>query len=319
MGAEISESGGVRAGRAIRIMLLGGALAALPIVATPASDADSLAAEAQRWIDTGHLQRAIHVLEQALEIDSAHARALELRELAKQRYFERAGLLLQATELATVGRFVAADRKLQEAERIDSDHEGSLEMARDFIEVQRKEYYVHNPRYGFPMHIGLGSLGVDEDFIESRVDSVNPFDIGSSTPINIGLGWKYNFRHHLFIDLGGGYGFSRNDESPSREKDLVEFWQLTAGAGVRTIRTARKKYEFRISGGIGWETAKTNLTGDSGLDASDSQPGGFVRFGVGWKKLSLYLQRGVGFDEDPSPDSAIGWSNRSQFGIGYSF
>jgi hypothetical protein len=150
---------------------------------------------------------------------------------------------------------------------------------------------------------------------------VVPVEVGGELPLVISFVPHRKFGRHLFVDASLGYGFSRNDGSTSFEKDLVEYWQFTAGVGLRTVRTAYRKYEFRVSAGIAAEDAKTNLADGTFLDSSDSRVGGYVRAGAEWKKFGAYLEHGIGFAENEPLDAAIGWSDGLQIsiGVGYAF
>ena len=114
--------------------------------------------------------------------------------------------------------------------------------------------------------------------------------------------------------------------------ELYETFQLTASAGFRSIRTAKRKVVYQLVGGLVWENADVNtllpppgracaddLRDPACQDAmnrtstSDSQTAFFARFAIEMKSAEFFIQQSFGFEDNPN--SIVGWSNNLQFGI----
>ena len=95
-------------------------------------------------------------------------------------------------------------------------------------------------------------------------------------------------------------------------------FQLTAGAAYATRRSDRRSVSYQFGGGLAWEYLNVNKVFTASADDTDNQAGFFLRFGADWKYLSLFVQHGLGFEDDPDGGLA-GWGNNFQFGVGGTF
>ena len=120
-----------------------------------------------------------------------------------------------------------------------------------------------------------------------------------------------------------GYGFSsfQSSQPGNSQGDLfLSVAQVTAGFGLRTVRTAKRKVSVQVLGGLAWESVWSHAPTPDGFRDSDARLGYFARLGLRWGVTTLYVEQGFGFGRgDPAPDSLIAWDNRTQFGLAFMF
>ena len=100
---------------------------------------------------------------------------------------------------------------------------------------------------------------------------------------------------------------------------LYETAQVTAGVGLRTLRSPKRAMSFQVVGGAALEWADANPLVRVSDDTSDSQVALFIRVGAQFKTAVIFLQHGFGFSDTGPASTLIGWSDNFEFGAGVAF
>jgi hypothetical protein len=271
---------------------------------------------AQRLMEQGQLGAADRYVNEALEIDRTDAAARELRYEIQERRTRQAEALVAAQELARDGRYEAAEWKLAEARDLGADDAGLLEETQKTIDGLRAADRVFNPPMRAQFFMTMGSLGVDSSRVEDRVQEDTGLDVSASTPMSLGAGGSFRVGRKAITNITASWGFSQatNFTVNGDPLSLFDVFQVTAGAGYATRRSADRSFSFQFTGGVAWERVDVDGNfADQVLDSAD-QGGYYLRFAAERKNLILFVQHGFGFEDEEG--SLVGWSNKFQFGVG---
>lgn len=280
-----------------------------------------MTARAEDLVGAGHLESADRYVSEALKADPEYPPALALRTRIQDLRVERAALLRNAKELASQGRFRRAERDLDQARQIGSDDPLGVEEAAEEIVAQRATFYEHNPRHGVVFFGGFGTLGVDTSSVDQRVTEASNIKVGGDAPLSFGLGGHLSMGRNGLVVFTGSWGVAQDSVNSgiSGTAVLYETAQVTAGVGLRTLRSPKRAMSIQVVVGTALEWADANPLVRVSDDTSDSQVAMFIRVGAQFKTAVVFLQHGFGFS-DTDPDSTlIGWSNNFEFGAGVSF
>jgi tetratricopeptide (TPR) repeat protein len=277
-----------------------------------------LTAHAETLLERGRLDEADRYVNEALEIERT-AETLELRaRIQKQRNIQ-AELALKAEELAEARRYRAAEARLDEAREQGATEAYDLEDTARTIDGLRAADRAHNPPRRVVLFAALGTLGVDSDLIERRVAEDTGLDVSASLPLSIGAGGHFRIGRKLQVGFTGSFGVAQTDQSLAGEPlSLYDLYQLTASASYATRRNDRRSISWQFGGGVVWERVDVNKTFTATFDDTSEQTAFFFRFGADWKHLSLYVQHGFGFEDEPG-NALAGWGNNFQLGVGGTF
>jgi hypothetical protein len=223
-------------------------------------------------------------------------------------------LLNEAEDLASRAWFDAAEHKLDEARAISDDDPQLLEETSRTIGDLRTAHLVHNPTRAVMLFFALGSLGADTNAIEDRVVEEIGLEIEGSNPLSVGGGANFRVGRNLVLGVTGSWGIveDENFSYAGAPLEIYDFFQLTGGVGLHTRRKSKSQVSFQLSGGVAWESVDVNSLLSETLKTSDSQTAFYLRISVDWKRVLVFVQQGLGFND--SQDSLVGWSNRFQFG-----
>jgi len=270
-------------------------------------------------IELGHLEEADRYVAEALKADREDTEARELRATIQQRRNRRVDLLGEAERFAEAGRFAAARSNLDEARSIGNDDLLPLEETAGTINALYAEYVQYNPKVGVMAFMALGTLGVDTSEIERRVFDETGSTSEGSAVLGVGAGGQFRLGRFMVVGVTGSWGLSQDDArfSAGESVELYEVYQLSAGVGYRTRRSAKRKVSFQLTGGPVLESVKINSDFSGTLSTSDSQVALFVRLLAEWPHGGFFVQHGLGFEDNP--DSLVGWSNRLQVGAAIVF
>lgn len=278
-----------------------------------------LNARAEELIARGNLIEADRYLSEALEIDRSDEEARLLRARIQEKRNAQTELLLEAEELAGDGRYRAAEWKLDEARALGTGDEELLDDTAKTIDGLHAADRTYNPPMRALMFTSVGSLGVDTSAIEQNVAEDTGLSVDGSRPLSIGGGGNFRIGRRCLVGVSLSWGFSQA-KNFSLGGDALTFFDLlqaTAGVGYATRRSSKRQFSFQASGGLVWERVDVDgLFKNAAEDASD-QTAFYVRFAVERKNLSLFLQHGIGFDEEVG--SLISWTNSLQLGVGVVF
>jgi hypothetical protein len=277
---------------------------------------------ANEQVMAGHLAKADHFRREALEADPYFLHAHALGERVTALRADREEILQMARHLAAEGRFGAAHRALEGAERVDADDQFSLATVRSDIATIRAEYNFHNPRLTWGLFFGFGSLGFDGTATEERINAATGLDVGGDEPLTIGLGLARRLGRHLQFSSTAGLGYGRvSDDNKSTVPDgtLFDLAQVALGIDFRTVQTADRATSFELGGGVAWESVDVNIDPGSERSTSDSEAGFYIRAALRWRIASIFLVRGIGFEHGSNADSLVAWSDGLQFGAALVF
>jgi hypothetical protein len=275
-----------------------------------------LIARAIDLTEQGKLAEADRYVAEALEIDRTDREAQELRIRIQERRNAQLEMLRHAGELATEGRYAVAEQKLETARALDTSDAELLERVEKTVDSLHAADLAYNPPRRVSVFTTIGTLGVDTGRIERRVFEDTGLSADASKPFSLGAGGSFRVGRKMLIGVTASWGFSeaKNFMVGDVPMGLFEVFQLTAGAGLATRRGPKRSFSYQVTGGIVWERADVDgfFTGDR--DDSGDQTAFYVRFAAERKNLTLFLQHGLGFDDVEG--SLIGWSNKTQIGVG---
>jgi len=274
---------------------------------------------AEELVAQGYLTEADRYLQQSLEVDRENEHALELRRSIHDRRVERAELLNEAAQLARVGRFAAADERLTRARELDAGDPEPLLATMKTVNGLRAEYLQLNPERSIVLATNIGSLGVDPDRITERIEQETGWRLESSPTLSFSVGANLRLSRFVVFTPTLGLGASNIDSSSigGVGTALYSLLQVSAGIGLRSPRTPKRKYSLYALAGPAWEWGDVAVDVPSTLSGSSTQLGWFVQVGVEWGGGTFYLQQGLGFEDDT--DSLIGWDDMVQIGGGFVF
>jgi len=281
--------------------------------------AEYMTLRAEELMGHGYLTEADRYLQEAIESDRQDRRARQLRQEIYERRVQRAELLTEAEELASKGRFAAAQNRLDQAEALDhEDTQPLLDTIRQ-VDGLRAEYLQYNPKRAVMIFTAAGTLGADTDAIADRVAADTGLSVSATAPLNFGVGADFRYGRHVTVSVTGSLGAAdaSSGEFLRISPTLYTTIQLTAGVGLRMPRSATRSYAIKLSGGLSWESISLPYDTASGRSTSDSQDGLFVRLGLDYKGGTFFVQQGLGFED--SPDGLIAWSNQMLIGGGWVF
>jgi len=277
-----------------------------------------LTAHAEELLEQGRLDEADRYVNEALEIERTDE-SLQLRARIQQQRNDQAELALKAEELAESGRYRAAEARLDDARELGTTEAYDLEDAVRTVDGLRAADLAHNPPRRVVMFAAFGTLGVDTGLIERRVAEDTGLDVSGSIPLNLGAGGYFRVGRKLQVGFSGSFGVAQTDLTLAGEPvNLYEMFQLTAGAGYATRRSDRRSVSYQFGGGVVWERVDVNKVFTATFDDTADQTAFFLRFGADWKHLSVYVQHGFGFEDEPG-NALAGWTNSFQIGIGGTF
>lgn len=274
---------------------------------------------ATELIELGQLEEADRYVVEALKADPENQEAHTLRAEIQDRRNSRVALLDEAEKLAGKGRFGAARRKLEEAGEINSDDPVPLESTIGTVDAMHAEYLQFNRPTTVSLYMAAGSLGADVGGIEDKVLDDTGFASDGTMVLNFGATGGFRIGRFAMASASGSWGLSQDDARfiGGESVDLFELIQLSASAGYRSPRNAKRKISFQVTGGPVWESVKVNTALPSTLGTSDSQLAFFVRVTAEWPTASFFIQHGLGFDD--SPGTVVAWSNKLQVGAAVVF
>jgi hypothetical protein len=277
--------------------------------------------EAARKVKDGHLTAAEGLLDDAVRADPTNPRVRQIRLHIEDLRAQRAALLKGAADKAAVGKIAGARSDLDAAGRIDVDDPKPLGAAGLVIESKSREFQSYNPRVTGAFYLSFWGLGADVDGSAVAYESATNNSANPDPLLTLGLSCRVRLgRYGLFVG-SGGYGFSkfRADSGGSNGDGDYKYDEVLAGFGVRTIRTARRHASFVALGGVTHEHASMDAS-VPGLESSDSRNGGFASLAVEWRRLSIYVQQGFGFDDEGgSGRSLVKWHDGTQLGLAFIF
>ncbi len=265
-----------------------------------------------------HVER-IGIVVEALKADPESSQANAIRSEIQDLRNSRVELLDEAEKLAKAGRFAAARSKLDEAGESGSDDPVALETTTGSINAMHAEYLQFNRPTTVSLYMSAGTLGVDVGGTESKILEDTGFDSDGSMVLNFGATGGFRIGRFTMVSVSGSWGLSQDDARAigGESVELFETYQLSASAGYRSPRTAKRKISFQVTGGPVWEAVNVNTEFPGSLSSSDSQLAFFVRVAAEWPTASFFVQHGLGFDE--SPGSVVAWSNNLQVGAAVVF
>jgi hypothetical protein len=278
-----------------------------------------LNARAEELIAQGNLVEADRYLTEALEIDWTDDEARSLRARIQEKRNAQTELLLEAEELANEGRFRAAGWKLGEARALDTGDEELIDDTEKTIDGLRAADRTYNPPMKASLFTTMGSLGVDTAAIEERVFEDTGLSVDSSRPLSVGASGSFRVGRQFLVGVSLSWGFSqaKNFSYGGEALTFFDLLQATAGVGYATRRSATRHWSFQASGGLVWERVDVDGLFKNTLDDASAQSAFYARFAAERKNLSLFIQHGIGFDEEVG--SLISWSNSFQLGVGVVF
>ena len=274
---------------------------------------------ATELVELGQLEEADRYVVEALKADPDNPEAHALRAAIQDRRNSRVDLLNEAEDLAEVGRFSAARRKIEQARGTGNDDPVPLETTAGTIDAMHAEYLQFNRPTTVSLYMAAGSLGADVGGIEDRVFDDTGFRSDGSMVLSFGATGGFRVGRFTMVNVSGSWGLSQDDARFIGDEavELFEIYQLTASAGYRSPRSAKRKISFQVTGGPVWESVKVNTALPGTLSTSDSQLAFFVRVTAEWPTASFFVQHGLGFDD--SPGTVVAWSNNLQVGAAVVF
>ena len=281
--------------------------------------------DAKDFTTEGHLAKASRSLDEAASLDRGvrGTYVQRLRGEVEQLRAQRATALGDAERLSSLGRHRAAARRLQDAARIDQDDQDSLERTIRILDSNYQWFLRANPKNSWAFEIGVGSLGVDEALTSSQVDLATGFRIEGGPPVSFKLEYHRALGRHGDVAVAGSWGFSTPDAASSslvEDQTFFDFVQATLGIGFKSVRRSPRGAVLRLMAGPAWESASLGVVGLEDSSTSDSKLGWFARVSVQWSIVDIFVQQGFGFAESGEmPDSLIGWSDKTQVGVGIVF
>ena len=276
----------------------------------------NLTARAARLMERGLLGEADRYVSEALEIDRADEDARRLRIEIQERRNLQADLAWEARDLASRGHYPAAERKLDEARALGRDDAGLLEDAANAIDGLHAADLAYNPHRRILVFASFGAMGADTGRIEQRVAEDSGLIVDAAAPLSIGGGANFRVGRLFLVGCTGSFGFAEatNFTVGRNPRIFYDLLQLTASAGLATRRGPRRSFSYQVTGGFVWERVDVDSFFTATLDDAGSQSAFFVRFAAERKHLSLFVQHGFGFEDEPG--SLVGWDNKTQFGVG---
>jgi len=280
-----------------------------------------MTARAEELVGAGHLESADRYVSEALKANPEYPPSLSLRLRIQALRVERASLLRGAKDLASRGRFARAEKRLEQARDIDGDDPLGLEEAAEEIVTHRATFLEYNRPHAILVYGGFGTLGVDTSSVENRVEDATSIKVGGDPPLAFGLGGNLGMGRNGLLAVTGSWGLAEDsvNSGTSASFALYKTAQVTAGIGLRTLRSPKRSVGIQVTGGVVWEWAEADTLVRVPDDKSDSQTALFVRIGMQFKTALIFLQHGVGFSDSHPDDTLIGWSNAFQLGAGASF
>ena len=274
---------------------------------------------AAELVQLGQLEEADRYVVEALKAAPENPQAHAIRSEIQDRRNSRVELLDEAEKLAQAGRFSAAHSKLEEAGETGSDDPVPLETATGSIDALHAEYLQFNPPTTVSLYMSAGTLGVDVGGTENKILEDTGFDSEGSMVLNFGAAGGFRIGRFTMVSVSGSWGLSQDDARAigGESVELFEIYQLSASAGYRSPRTAKRKISFQVTGGPVWEAVNVNTENPGSLSSSDSQLAFFVRVAAEWPTASFFVQHGFGFDE--SPGTVVAWANNLQVGAAVVF
>jgi len=260
-------------------------------------------------IQSGNLSVAENLLDESLKAHQTRT-ALELQPEIDKIRAHRADLLRQAEARAMEGRFALAGSKLRQAEKLDSDDRESLTKAANRVDDLQESYLSYNPRWLVDVHAKFGSLGFDPNRTGQRIRTSTNFSGRVENVLAVGVGAQYRFSRHLA--LHGSVSIGPGESQEPSDSMAYDYSQATLGLGFRTHRSEERSWGLHVLAGLAIEDVKL-LTNIDGIPApGEAKEGAFVRVGFRTSIVSLWLQRGIGFETEEQ-DSLIGWTDQTQF------
>jgi tetratricopeptide (TPR) repeat protein len=275
-----------------------------------------LTARAAQLMEQGLLGEADRYVSEALEIDRSNEEARRLRIEIQERRNTQAELAWEAQDLAADGHYRAAESKLDEARAIGKDDAELLEDAANAIDGVHAADLAYNPQRRVLIFASFGAMGVDTDRIEQKVAEDAGLYVDASSPLSIGGGANFRVGRLFQVGFTGSFGFSEatNFRVGRNAQSLYDLLQFTASAGLATRRGPKRSFSYQVTGGVVWERVDGDSLFVDTLDDAASQTGLFVRFAAEREHLTLFIQHGFGFEDEPG--SVVSWDNKTQFGIG---
>jgi tetratricopeptide (TPR) repeat protein len=295
------------------------------VVPKGAEFVDYMNEQAVALIDLGHLDAADRYLSKALNVERDNTRARELRFEIQELRNRQAELLGDSERLAEDGKFGAAERKLDEARGITNDNPLLIEEMARTIDGLHAADLQYNPMRRMGFYIGLGTLGIDTGGTADRISAGTGSEANGSMPLSFGFGGQFALNRVLLIGFTGSLGFSQDDALSigGSPLELYQFYQFTGGFGFRSTRSAKRLVSYQFTAGPAWESADANplflANSKLLLDTKDSRLGFYARFSVEFKSTVIFVQHGLGFDDDAASESVIAWSNSLQAGAAFAF
>jgi len=274
---------------------------------------------AAELVELGQLEEADRYVVEALKADPDNPEAHAIRTTIQDLRNSRVDLLNEAEDLAKAGRFSAAHRKLEQARASGNDDPVPLETTAGTVDAMHAEYLQFNRPTTVSLYMAAGSLGAHVGGIESKVFEDTGFRSSGSMVLSFGAAGGFRVGRFTKINVSGSWGLSQDDARSIGDEavELFEIIQLTASAGYRSPRNAKRKISFQVTGGPVWESVSVNTAVPGTLSTSDSQLAFFVRVAAEWPTASFFVQHGLGFDD--SPGTVVAWSNKLQVGAAVVF
>jgi hypothetical protein len=274
------------------------------------------AVTARNMIESGHLGQASNHLDEALAADARNVLALQLEQEVAGLRIQRLQLFDKAEQAAAVGRATASRRSLARAEDIDADDDISLERSRMRVDALLTQYSSFNPRWRVGVGLAWGSMAVDADEVATAIALTK--SSGPRTEIETPLMVDFEVRARLgrLAQTWVSAGLGRSQmSSGAYTLPFLDLRTFQAGLGMRTPRNKQRPFSFQLGGGLAYESV--TLQGPSETSAARTAP--FVRAAIEGRRLMLFVQQGLGFENDqgetPNP---IAWHDGLQVGLKWS-
>jgi tetratricopeptide (TPR) repeat protein len=274
---------------------------------------------ASALLEKGQLEEASRYLSRASHLERGDERVRALRVEIEERRGRRVELLAEVEPLAVAGDFDEADERIAEARRLVTDNPEPVLEAEALVAGYRAEYRANNPGVIPGVFMSVGSIALDEGETGRRVGQAVGQPLDPLTPLSLGAGASFRVSGPLIAGVAADWGVVQDSHSDryGNPVELFHFAQLSAGVGYRSTKRPGGKMSVRVLGGPVWHWAELASQFRAGPGSSSSKLGWSLRVSLDWTHLAVYLQHGLGFEDDP--DSLIAWSDGFQVGFGANF